>query len=281
MRLTQLLLLATCVAAIQAENTNPRGYPVRIPPSCGISFTTYPTASVSGSVTCASTVASPSSNARLRIEGDDAEGTIFEDCIIAGPREITTPSSGGAHLCDGTNNGAHDTPGTVPTTQLDAAAAAAGFGYDGDWYADFDDLLITRVAASTQTDAQFWGVLVNGAYVPTGGCQFEVGTGDETLFAFDAFNKDAFLKVEPEFAVAEAGKGVVRVTVTDAVTGDAQAGVAFGGGVTDANGSVTIPIPHNPGCYRFKATRPGALRSNAFYLTVVHRFAARGGEYMV
>ncbi|KAI0864386.1 hypothetical protein F4860DRAFT_463888 [Xylaria cubensis] len=270
MDLIQLLVLMTCAATTATADTNPRGYPVQIPPSCGISFTAYPTASTSGSVTCASTVPTPSSNARLRIEGSD--GTIFEDCIAAGPREITTPSSGGAHICDGTNNGANSNPGTVPTAQLDAAAALTGFDYDGDWYPDFEDFLITRIGSSAQTDTQFWGILVNGQYTPTGGCQFEVGTGDETLFAFDAFNKDVFLNVEPEYAVAEVGRGVVNVTVTDAMTGEPQAGVAFGGLVTDADGSVNLPVPNTPGCYRFKATRDGALRSNTFYLTVVSIF---------
>ncbi|KAI8955345.1 hypothetical protein F4801DRAFT_324520 [Xylaria longipes] len=275
MELLRLFLLVTCAAATSAGDTSPRGYPLRIPPSCGISFTAYPTASISGSVTCASTVPTPSSNARLRIEGDENEGTIFEGCVVAGPREITT--GGVAHICDGTNNGANAAPGTVPTTQLDAAAALSGFSYDGTWYPAFEDFLITRIGTSAQTDTQFWGVLVNGEYVPTGGCQFEVGTGDETLFAFDAFNKDVFLKVEPGFAVAEAGRGGVSVTVTDATTGEPQAGVAFEGEVTDVSGNVTIPVPDTPGCYRLKAARVGALRSNTFYLTVVHRFA-RGGR---
>ncbi|KAI0548699.1 hypothetical protein F4679DRAFT_310159 [Xylaria curta] len=270
MELIQLLVLMISAATTVTADTGPRGYPVRIPPSCGISFTAYPTASTSGSVTCASTVPTPSSNARLRIEGSD--GTIFEDCIVAGPREITTPSSGGAHICDGTNNGANSNPGTVPTVQLDAAAVLAGFDYDGDWYPTFEDFLITRIGSSAQTDIQFWGILVNGQYTPTGGCQFEVRTGDETLFAFDAFNKDVFLKVEPEYVVAEAGRGVVNVTITDAMTGELQAGVAFGGKATDAGGSVTLPVPDAMGCYRFKATRDGALRSNTFHLTVVSNF---------
>ncbi|KAI1741469.1 hypothetical protein F4680DRAFT_415522 [Xylaria scruposa] len=270
MKPTQLLLPMTYVAITATADTGPRGYPVRMPPSCGISFTAYPTASTSGSVTCASTVPTPSSNARLRIEGND--DTIFEDCIVAGPREIIAPSSGGAHICDGTNNGANSDPGTVSTAQLDAAAALVGFDYDGDWYPAFEDFLITRVGSSAQTDTQFWGILVNGQYTPTGGCQFEVGTGDETLFAFDAFNKDVLLKVEPEYAVAQAGRGVVNVTVTDSMTGEPQTGVAFGGQVTDAGGCVTLRVPDATGCYRFKAMRDGALRSDTFYLTVVNMF---------
>lgn len=61
-------------------------------PSCGVTISakTY----ASGTVTCSNTVPSPSSNALLRIEGSDSEGTIFEGCIVAGPGSITTPSVG-------------------------------------------------------------------------------------------------------------------------------------------------------------------------------------------
>ncbi|KAI1190706.1 hypothetical protein F5B17DRAFT_427185 [Nemania serpens] len=276
MQLLQFLLLATVVAATPAADKKPKKCPHHIP-SCGTTFTAYPTASASGSVTCPSTVPAPSANARLRIEGNDSEGTIFEDCIVAGPREITTPS-GGTHLCDGTNDGANTSPGTVPTAQLDAAAHRShrsGFAYDGTYQAQFEDYFITSIGDSPQTDTKFWGILVNGQFTPVGGCQFEVVNGDETLFAFDAFSKSAFLQVAPEYAVAEAGSGSVTVTVTDALTGIPQAGVSFAGQVTDVDGHATVAVPGAAGCYEFKATAPNALRSNAFYLTVVKTFACR------
>ncbi|KAI1203685.1 hypothetical protein F5X97DRAFT_283820 [Nemania serpens] len=266
MQLTHLLLLTTVVAATPAAEKKHKKCPHHIP-SCGITFTAYPTASASGSVTCPSTVPAPSANARLRIEGSDSEGTIFEDCVVAGPRDITT-ASGGTHLCDGTNDGANPSPGTAPTAQLDAAAQLAGFGYDGTYSASFEDYFITSIGASPQTDSEFWGILVDGQFTPVGGCQFEVANGDETLFAFDAFSKSAFLQVTPEYAVAEAGSGSVTVTVTDTLTGSPQAGVSFGGQVTDVDGHATVAVPPAVGCYELKATAPGALRSNAFYLTV-------------
>jgi hypothetical protein len=207
----------------------------------------------------------------LRIEGDDAEGTIFEGCIVAGPREVST-LSGGTHNCDGTNGGANSNPGTTPTTQLDAAAQLSSFGYDGIYYASFEDYLITSIGSSSQTSDYFWGTLVNGQFTPTGGCQFEVGNGDETLFAFEASNTTAFLKVTPEYAVAEAGSGTVTVTVTDSTSGDPQEGVSFGDQYTDVDGHATITVPEVSGCYKLKATIPGAIRSNSFYLTVVDSF---------
>jgi hypothetical protein len=274
MRFLQLLFLAACVAATPGREKHPKHCPHDIA-TCGVTFTAHPTASSSGSVTCASSVATPSSNARLRIEGNDAEGTIFEGCIVAGPREITT-ASGGTHNCDGTNDGANPDLGTVPTVQLDAASklgSGGSFSYDGVYYDSFEDFFITSIGASAQTADQFWGILVNGQFTPTGGCQFEVGTGDETLFAFDAFSKTAFLQVTPGYAVAEAGSGSVTVTVTDTLTGDAVAGASFGGVYTDVGGHATVSVPTAPGCYELKATKTGALRSNTFYLTVVDSFS--------
>jgi len=275
MQLLHLVLLAACAAATPGQEKRPKHCPHDIA-TCGVTFTAHPTASSSGSVTCASSVATPSSNARLRIEGNDTEGTIFEGCIVAGPREITT-ASGGTHNCDGTNGGANADPGTVPTDQLDAASKlgeGGSFSYDAVYYDSFDDFFITRIGASAQTADQFWGILVNGQFTPTGGCQFEVGTGDETLFAFDAFSKEALLRVTPGYAVAEAGSGSVTVTVTDTLAGDVVAGAGFGGAYTDAEGHATVSVPTAPGCYELKATKTGALRSNAFYLTVVDSFSS-------
>jgi hypothetical protein len=157
---------------------------------CGVPIQSY----TSGTVTCSNTVPSPSSNALLRIEGNDSEGTIFEGCIVSGPRVITTPS-GGTHQCDGTNNGANPSPGTTPTDQIDAAGMLLGFDYDGTYSNSFSDYFITRIRQSSETSTQFWGLLKNEQFTPVGGCQQIVGNGDRTLWAFDAFNKAYFLKV--------------------------------------------------------------------------------------
>ncbi|KAI3321321.1 hypothetical protein HD806DRAFT_205305 [Xylariaceae sp. AK1471] len=272
MQFIQLLLLATSAAATPAAVSVPKKCPSNTI-TCGITLTEYPTASISGSVTCPSTVPTPSSNARLRIEGNDDEGTIFEGCIVAGPRELST-LSGGTHDCDGTNGGANPNPGTTPTNQLDAAAQLSSFSYDGTYSESFEDYFITSISASPQTSDDFWGILVNGQFTPTGGCQFEVGNGDETLFAFNAFNKVAFLKVTPEYAVAEVGSGTVTITVTDTISGNPQEGVSFGGQYTDVDGHATISVPDVSGCYKLKATNSDAVRSNAFYLTVVDSFTS-------
>lgn len=144
----------------------------------------------SGSITCVNTAAAPSAtNARFRIEGNDNEGTIFEGCIASGPRQITTPS-GGTHHCDETNNNANPSPGATLTTQIDEAGREFGFDYDGTWNSQYDDYFISRIGQTSQTSNQFWGVLTNEVFTPTGGCEYLSFNGDRGLWAFDVFNKN-------------------------------------------------------------------------------------------
>ncbi|KAF3004416.1 hypothetical protein E8E13_010320 [Curvularia kusanoi] len=228
--------------------------------TCGTPVSTY----TSGSISCTAAAAPQQTNARFRIEGNDAEGTIFEGCMSSGPRSITTPS-GGTHPCDGTNNRANPSPGATLTTQIDEAGREFGFGYDGSYSNDFSDFFITRIGQSTQTSNQFWGLLLDRQFTPAGGCQEQFRPSQEGLWAFDAFNKNDFLKLSPDFAAVAPGTPV-RVTVTG-VSGPA-AGASVSGAISDANGNVVFQAPTEPGCYVYKATRSDSIRSNAFYLSV-------------
>jgi len=200
----------------------------------------------------------------LRIEGENS--TFYEAPIISGPRTITT-ASGGTHLCDGTNLMANPEPGNTPTDALDAASKLAGFTYDGTFDTEFDDFFITRISTSTETSTMFWGLLVNFQFTPVGGCQFETKTGDHVLWAFDAFNKVYFLKVEPEAAVVKVG-GSLTVTVTDGMTGVVVPGAEIDGVATNAAGMATLKFA-KVGVFQFKATRSDSLRSNALIVAVV------------
>lgn len=206
----------------------------------------------------------PSSNVvSLRIEG--LTNTIYEGPIFSGPRNITT-ASGGTHLCDGTNNNANPKPGNTPTAALDAASKLAKFPFDGTYSATFSDFFITSIGTSTQTSTQFWGLLVNYQFTPVGGCQAEVKPGDEVLWAFDAFNKNAFLKVEPRAITAKKGQ-TKTVTVTDGSTGTAVQGAVIDGVTTDANGKAVLTFPKR-GVFTYKATKADAIRSNALVVLV-------------
>ncbi|KAI1325078.1 hypothetical protein F5Y16DRAFT_411665 [Xylariaceae sp. FL0255] len=270
MHLTQLLLLASYAAASPAAQSIPEGLNTF---TCGQTFTTLPTVSASGSVTCSNNVPAPTENALFRIEGNDADGTIFEGCIVSEPQVITTPS-GGSHECDGTNNGANSSPGATATDQIASAGQLIGFGFDGTFDSDFDDFFITSIGNSMETSTEFWGLLQNGQFTPSGGCQTETTNTDVTLWAFNAFNAVYFLQVTPEYAVVEAGSGTITVTITDAQTNQPVPGSVLGGQTADSNGHVTITIPANQGCYQMKATQSDAIRSNAFYLTVVDSFGS-------
>ena len=199
----------------------------------------------------------------LRIEGLDT--TIYEAPIFSGPRNITTPS-GGTHLCDGTNNDQNPSPVNTPTAALDAASKIANFQYDGTYSEDFEDYFITSIGPDTQTATQFWGVLVNYVFTPVGGCQFALNQADEVLWAFDAFNKKAFLKVEPSRVAVRQGKSVT-VKVTDGASGIPVAGAVIDGVTTDENGDATLTF-EDKGLFTLKATKADAVRSNALRVFV-------------
>lgn len=175
--------------------------------------------------------------------------------------------------CDGTNLNANPTPGNTPTASLDVAARLKGFTFDGTYSTTFDDYFITRIGPDTQTSTEFWGLLVNYQFTPVGGCQFETKTNDQILWAFDAFNKSFFLKLDGKLL---AKKGVpFNLKVTDGTSGvplqNAVVSTTNGGGAsatTDALGNAQFTLDKE-GIYKFKAERSDSIRSNAFIVTVL------------
>lgn len=195
--------------------------------------------------------------------------TPYEGLIRSGPSMVTTPS-GGTHLCDGTNNAANSIAGGTDTTALQSAGGVCGFGFDGTYSNQFEDFFIESIGATTQTATQFWGLLENYAFTPAGGCQTEPDTAIEILWAFDAFNANAFLRVDPPAVTLSVGQShVFTVTASDGSGGTLSplSGAVFNGLVSDANGNV-VYLATAPGTYRIKATRGGAIRSNAAIITV-------------
>ncbi|THY21687.1 hypothetical protein D6D01_06509 [Aureobasidium pullulans] len=200
----------------------------------------------------------------LRIEG--ATDTIYEGLITTGPMDITTPS-GGTHTCNGLNNGANPNAAGTAITCLAASGSLCNFDFDGTYNNDFQDFFISSIGSSTQTSTQFWGLLLDGQFTPNGGCQTEPKDGDDLLWAYDAFNVETFLQVEPRNVVVAAGSEFT-FTVTDSQSQQAISGANFNGMVSDGNGQVTVSFP-TTGEYRYKATRLSALRSNGVVITVV------------
>lgn len=129
-----------------------------------------PTATAAAPVTVTLTVTGPS-------------GVVYDDEVTT-TGHVVSPLTGGDHLCDGTNGGANEDPGATPTAALDDAADDGGFDWDGDWYASFDDYLITEIDGISQTAEDFWLISVNGTATPVGGCQFLLEEDDEVAFTW-------------------------------------------------------------------------------------------------
>jgi len=199
----------------------------------------------------------------LRIEG--LVTTIFEGPVFTRGHNVTT-ASGGTHECNGLNDAANPTPGPTATSALDSAAHHAGFTFDGTFDTEFDDFLITRIGLDTQTSTDFWGLLVNFQFAEVGGCQQEVRLDDQVLWAFNAFNANAFLKLTGPSVVKEGE--TATFAVTDGLTGDAVQGASIGGETTDANGHAVVMFK-TPGAHTFKATKESTIRSNELVVLVV------------
>ena len=195
----------------------------------------------------------------LRIEG--ATQTIFESPILSTPRNITTPSSGGPHKCDGTNNLANPSPGATATTALDSASKLAHFTYDATWSAQFEDFFVTSIGPDAQTSTQFWGLLSDFQFTAVGGCQFQPEGQKEVLWAYDAFNAQGFLKLEVEGKRIVKAGGKVKVRVTDGSTGTAVQGAKVGGSTTGSDGRAEVVVGKK-GKVVLKAEKTGNIRSN-------------------
>ena len=198
----------------------------------------------------------------LRVEGQSQ--TIFDGPVTTDGHNVTTQTSG-THRCDGTNNGAHPTPGPTATAALDDGARLNGFTWDGEWFEqDFEDFAITRVAGDSATSTQFWGYAVNFKFASAGGCQTRVNQGDEVLWIFDAFSKSHILKLAGPAAATTGAP--VTVSVTEG-GGAPIPGATVGGAQTGADGKATLSFAE-AGIYRLKAERSDSVRSNAISVCI-------------
>jgi hypothetical protein len=195
----------------------------------------------------------------VTVRAEGASTTLLEVPVTSDGHDVTTPS-GGTHPCDGTNNGAYPTPGPTPTAALDDAARANGVSWDADWFSSFNDFIVNRVANDSATSSQFWGLIVNGKFSSSGGCQVRLNQGDEVLYAFDAFSKSAVLRLAGP-GTATVGQPL-NVTVTDTQSGTPAANASVHGATTGADGVAAVTFGAE-GIYRLKAERADAIRSNA------------------
>ncbi len=195
----------------------------------------------------------------LRVEG--AKSTIFEGKVKTDGHSIEQDKAG-PQKCDGTNGGANPAAGPTMTSALDNALA-----WDGSWNASFSDFLINRIGPDAQTSKQFWGYALNYKDVEVGGCQQLVKSGDEVLYAFDAFGK-RYLKLSGPTRL-KVGQNF-NLKVVDGKTGKAVAGAKVGGLSTNSKG-IAKGNAKRAGRVVLKATASKSLRSNALVMRIAKR----------
>ncbi|KAL8909699.1 MAG: hypothetical protein Q9207_000008 [Kuettlingeria erythrocarpa] len=140
---------------------------------------------------------------------------------------------------------------TLPPTPSTQLPNFLKFPYDGTYSETFEDYFINSTSTSTQTDSQFWGLLVNYQFTPVGGCQPEVKAGDN---------------VTPDLLLVKKGSSK-EVTVTDGSTGAAIQGAVIGDVTMDADGKVIVKFSKT-GAFQSKARGADSLRSNAVRVIV-------------
>ncbi len=133
----------------------------------------------------------------VRIEGRSE--TLFEGPIWTEGHDVQAASDSEARACDGINplDPQNKTPGPTPTTASVDAMSLIGETFDGQWYPGYHDYFITHWGPDREEEGMSWGVLVNNVFTDVGGCQYELGTGDEVLWAYNAFGHRPFLALFP------------------------------------------------------------------------------------
>lgn len=129
----------------------------------------------------------------VRIEGRGE--TLFEGPIWTEGHDIEASSDTQERSCDGIdpNDPENVTPGPTPTAAAVDAMSLIGETFDGRWYGGYGDYFITRWGPDREAEGMSWGILVNNVFTDVGGCQYELHTGDEALWAYDAFQHKPFL----------------------------------------------------------------------------------------
>jgi hypothetical protein len=142
----------------------------------------------------------------VRIEGRTQ--TLFEGPILSEGHNVSSYKGAGGeeaedlaeHPCDGINalDPGNAEPGPVPTAASVDAMNAIGEtkAMAGQWYNGFEDYFVKQWGAeeeNAESEGRSWGILVNNVFTSVGGCQYQLDTGDEVLWAYNAFEARPFL----------------------------------------------------------------------------------------
>ena len=210
-------------------------------------------------VSAAPALAAPTS-VNLRVEGP--EGTLWDGPVTTDGHAIEKDHFG-PQPCDGTNNGAHPTPGPTVTSTLDDALA-----WDGKWTPSLNDFEITRIGPDANSTSKFWGLVLNFQQLQVGGCQQQVKAGDQVLFVYDLFSMKHILKLTGPSHAREGKK--FKVKVVDGQNGKPVPGAKVGVVKANSKGVATTSFK-GAGRGVLKATAPQSVRSNALVVKVTKK----------
>jgi hypothetical protein len=208
----------------------------------------------------------------LRIEGPTS--TVFEGPVTTDvrPFQFTTGADTAPHECDATaaaNGGTSPTPVPTRGAAMAAASFAAPFSTSGTFFAppigspSFDEVGGQPTTFNAATN-EFLVEYKNGVAASIGSCGDPIANGDDVLFAYGT-DAEPLLQLSGPAAATAGTPFTVRVI--DQKTGAPVAGASIGGATTDAAGNAVVTVAQ-AGVQRLKATKAGAIRSNALVVSV-------------
>lgn len=196
----------------------------------------WATVAVLATIVCAGVIA-PAQAApvavNVRIEGRSK--TLFEGPILTEGHAVSSYKGDGGdeaedlaeHPCDGINelDPENTDPGATATaSSLDAMNLIGETqAMAGQWYPGFNDYFVKQwgsEAENAEADGRSWGILVNNVFTSVGGCQYQLSTGDEGLWVYNAF------EFRPVLALLASGASYSRGERP--LTATAQLGRPFG-----------------------------------------------------
>jgi hypothetical protein len=238
-----------------------------------------PTGLAAGTALLSAVLAAPAAAAPvtvdLRVEG--AASTLFEAPVTTGVRAFRF-TGGPRHRCDGRPPAGTATSPQITRGAVLATAERRGLTVRGQWSATYGSPSFTSIAGEdVGYDAATKRYLVeylNGRPSSAGACGEAVAAGDEVLFAYGT-GEERVLELRGGRTV-KPGR-TVTLRVRDAATGKPVRGALVGGARTGARGRARVLAPADRGHHLLKATKAGAIRSNAIDLCVLRcRGAAPG-----
>lgn len=203
----------------------------------------------------------------LRVEG--ANSTLFEGPVTTDARLVDGQDASGQHTCDGTNNQTFATPGpTVGTAMADEVDRRA-LSWRASWSSTYQEFFLDSIdgeAPDFSTSSTFWSLYENGTSAATGMCEVRPEAGGEILWAVTT-GSEPILHLSGPTTLAVAQPATFSVSDQSAAPPAPVSGATIAGTPTSAAGQASVTFAA-AGVYAVKATRAGAVRSNALVICV-------------